>query len=91
MKFKGTHGNWNNTLVEVSEDNSNPYYYIQGINSESICIVRKDGSLTREELDANAKLIVYAPEMLNMMHKIVSYYKQNGNFAFDQKLKENGL
>ena len=78
MKFNVTAGKWS-----VNKDpnyyNGNKAYEVNyGIDGECVAEV--------VHVLEDAKLISLAPEMLNMMHKIVSFYKQNGNLlSFDIK------
>lgn len=79
MKFNGTQGKWeiygiSDDLIEIySVESQKPIFDVQPYTKKT-------------ESYSNAKLIQTAPEMLNMMHKIVSFYKQNGNLlSFDIK------
>ena len=69
-KFKGTKGKWilNNTKFQIVNENNDPLCDIWNFNKPI------------NEWKANAKLIAYAPEMLDRMKealKVIDWYMEN--------------
>jgi len=65
MKYKGKNQTLDLQEIPVSEENTNPYFLIQGkYDGESICTLELDGSTNPDRLKANAKLISHSLELL---------------------------
>lgn len=79
MEFKGTKGNWGvyGTSDCVSIENS---------NAESICAINSI-TISKEEYQANAKLIACAPEMLEYLIK-TRYRLDNIDLELEQLIKK---
>lgn len=71
-----TEGEWIKNYFAVSEDNSNPFYIIQGFDNKSVCALELDGSITVEDLDHNAELIADAGTTANKCGKLPSQLLQ---------------
>lgn len=91
MVFKGTKGEWVYELFE----NSKGYFYKVISNTVSICNIT---TRNQKEAEANALLISKAPEMLEMLQKIVlvterfkggfSDFREKYNKEIEQLIKE---
>jgi len=69
MEFKGTKGGWkieNKTL-------NTTVIYSDGVYGE-IARVFSENAIDREQMKANAKLISCAPEMLEMLDRVLKIY-----------------
>lgn len=74
--MKHTKGEW-----LIQEDFPNRSVEIKNINHERICSVMPFGNKSKEEFNANAKLIAAAPELLEALikaNKILQLMKDNG-------------
>lgn len=72
--FKGTNQTWELFEVQVSEEVVTPYFYIQGkYDGEGVCVLELNGSVTLDKLKANAKLILCANEMLEMLKECAQF------------------
>jgi hypothetical protein len=76
-EFKGTKGKWEKTLNYIGEGF---YIYTIYVNKKRICDIRRlnpMGVIDIEEQKANALLISKAPEMLEMLNKLVERLEEN--------------
>jgi len=61
MEFKGTKGEWD---IYVDDD----FFCVKNEKLEDVCII--SSKIIDDEESANAKLISYAPELLEMVKKL---------------------
>ena len=74
MEFKGTQGKWVVTPALGTKDNGKPvFFYIEDQNQMSIAytIQNKYNGVSEEQEIANALLISKAPEMLEMLKRLI--------------------
>lgn len=87
-EFKGTKGKWNYHVTQNKNDR--PYHNIQkGDWGDAIALLYPH-HVTEEELEANAKLIAAAPEMLEVILEIYNECRFRSDiisFEVSKKLK----
>lgn len=79
-EFKGTKGEWTINPTGALNENGEPLFYDIKIGCQSFISTfkNKEIGVTDAEQLANAKLIACAPEMLEILDKIITGYENAG-------------
>lgn len=77
MEFKGTKGEWN---YHITGNGTTDYHNIKTNDGRVVALVYPN-YVTNEEMEANAKLIASAPDLLEALQDLVRFCEENEVFA----------
>jgi len=89
-EFKGTKGKWDIRPTQALNENGKPLFYDIVIGGSSFISTHRNEyiNIGDEQQLANAKLISCAPEMLEMLNKIIIFITKNKDKNYMIKLLE---